>query len=156
MSEPTSRHPDDHETMVGFFTDDDWYPEEQAEGIIGMRFHGENGEWGCFAEARRPPGQFLFYSVLTPVVPEEDLLRMAELLTWVNELLLVGNFELDLSSGQVRFKTSIALGDEPLTAGLVRASAYLNVTTMDRCLPLLLTLIETNETPEQIASMLTS
>jgi hypothetical protein len=147
---------DDQATMLAFFEDDDWFPEEQEAGILGMLYRGQSGEWQCFAEARRPPGQFMFYSVLPEEVPDDDRLRMAELLTWINESLLVGNFELDLSHGQVRFKTSVLLDAEPLTAGLLRPMVYLNVTTMDRCRPALLTVLETTEQPLTIMTNLLS
>lgn len=144
----------DHALMREFFESDGWYPETQEHGILGMRYEGENGEWECFAELRRPPGQVMFYSVQPELVPDDDLARMSELITWVNESLLVGNFELDLSLGQVRFKTSILLGPEPLTEGLLRQLVELNVASMDRCRPALLTVLETTEKPFTIAANL--
>jgi hypothetical protein len=145
---------DDQTTMLDFFTEDGWFPEQQADGILGMRYKGQTGSWECFAEARRPPGQFMFYSVQPELVPDDDMLRMAELITWINESLLVGNFELDMSLGQVRFKTSILLDAEPLTVALLRPMVYLNVTSMDRCRPALLAVLETTEKPVTIAANL--
>ena len=43
---------------------------------------------------------------------------MAEFLTRANHGLYIGNFELDLEDGSVRFKTSLELADVELTAGL--------------------------------------
>jgi hypothetical protein len=154
MSDTTDDGADDAALLLDFFQSDGWYPEQQEDGILGMRYQGENGEWECYAELRRPPGQVMFYSVQPELVPESDLPRMTELITWINESLLVGNFELDLSLGQVRFKTSILLGPERLSQGLLRQMVELNVASMDRCRPALLTVLETNEEPFNIASKL--
>ena len=154
MSAPAA---DEEQLLLDFFTDDDWFPQPQGDGgVLGMRFEGRAGAFECFVELRRPPGQLLFYSVLPTHVAEPQRLRMAEAITWLNESLLVGNFELDLAAGQVRFKTSILLGEEPLPVPLLRQMVYINVTTMDRCQAILVEVTESDEAPGDIAAQLWS
>ncbi len=119
-----------------FFQQDDW-PHEQLEekSIISTRFRGDNGSWRCYAQVREEQQQFIFYSVLETYVPEPRRQAVAEFLTRANYGMLIGNFELDLNDGEVRYKTSIDVEGDRLSIPLVRQLVYVNVLTMDRYLP---------------------
>lgn len=123
-------------TVNTFLQDDGWYvravPEEET---IWARFVGDNGEWTCAALVNEAQNQFMFYSFLPDEVPEDKRLEVAEFITRANYDMLIGNFELDLDDGEVRFKTSIDVEDSELTQALVRNLVYMNVLTMDRYLP---------------------
>jgi len=142
----------DTETLHGFFVDDGWNPSEPDEdNIVSTGFSGLNGDFLCFAQAREDPSQLLVYSVFPRITPPDERIRMAMLLTWLNETLIIGNFELDLLDGQVRFKTSVPLGDDAATEGLVRSLVYSNVAAMDQFFPALQGLLDSDEEPSVIA-----
>ena len=64
----------------------------------------------------------------------------------------VGNFELDFSDGEVRYKSSIDFEGEPLTPGLIKHAIYPAVQTMDRYLPGLMSVTYGSKSPSQAIS----
>ena len=59
---------------------------------------------------------------------------MAEFITRANYGMIIGNFELDFSDGEVRYKTSIDVEGAELVPAVIRQLVYANVLTMDRYL----------------------
>jgi hypothetical protein len=137
------------DAMVGFFRADDWnFTEVEGKDVLRMGFSGDNGQWTCFAQAREQQEQFVFYSICPVKAPEEKRPAVAELLTRANYGLVVGNFELDYSDGEVRYKTSIAAKEgETLTPGLIKHAVYANVLTMDRYLPGIMSVLYSDVSP---------
>jgi len=125
------------EGMNRFFTADDWkFSQLEGKEILRMGFSGDNGQWTCFAQAREEQEQFVFYSSCPVKAPEEKRHALAEFLTRANWGLVVGNFEMDYTDGEVRYKTSISVKDgEVLAPGLIKHAVYPNVLTMDQYLP---------------------
>jgi hypothetical protein len=64
--------------------------------------------------------------------------------------LWLGNFELDFQDGEVRYKTSLDLADVELTTGLLAALLRSNISTVDRYLPGLMSVLW-NDVPPQDA-----
>ena len=61
--------------------------------------------------------------------------------------LLIGNFEMDMSDGEVRFKTSIDVEGDRLSTALLRRLVDLNLEMMDKYLPGLHAVIEEGTPP---------
>lgn len=74
-------------------------------------------------------------------VPEPKRTRVAEYLTRANYGLVIGNFELDMESGHVRYKTSMDLEGATLEPVLFKNLIYSNLTTADRYHPGLIKLL---------------
>ncbi|AMW31388.1 YbjN domain-containing protein [Arthrospira platensis] len=122
--------------MAAFFNQDDWDYVSLDEGAtLEMAFIGDNGRWSCSAQARDEEQQFLFYSICPLTIPAPKRSAIAELLTKANSGLILGNFELDYSDGEVCYKTSIDVEGDRLTPALVESLVYTNVTMMDQYLP---------------------
>jgi hypothetical protein len=133
-----------------FFTDDEWYFMPMGDKLmLQMAYQGKNGKWTCYAQVNEDQQIFFFYSVCPINVPEEKRKEMAELLTRANYGLKVGNFELDFSDGEVRYKTSVDVEDTDLTPALVHNLVYANVWTMDRYLPGILLTAYGSVSPEE-------
>lgn len=131
-----------------FLHDDEW-PFEQISDLPALRTHfaGENGKWTCYAHARETERQFVFYSVLPVNTPQDKLPVMAEFITRANYSMIVGNFELNFDDGEVRYKTSIDVGEGSLSLPLIRQLVYPNVATMDHYLPGLMAVIYSDSSP---------
>jgi hypothetical protein len=138
------------EALEQFFEDDAW-PINRMEGkpAVQMMFRGEHGEWMCYAHAREKDRQFFFYSVSPIKVPDDKRLAMAEFITRANYGLLVGNFEMDFSDGEVRYKTGFDVEKTELTNDLIRPAVYANVASMDKYLPGLIRVIYAEATPTE-------
>jgi len=130
------------DTVTRFFTDDEWYFLQMgSQPILQMSFQGKNGKWTCYAQSREDQFLFFFYSVCPVNVPDEKRELMAEFITRANYGLKIGNFEMDFSDGELRYKTSLDVENDRLTAALISNLVYANVWTMDRYLPGILSLL---------------
>ena len=136
------------EAMTQFFTKDGWpFTQLEERPILLMNFKGENGQWRCAAQAREEQEQFVFYSVCPVNVPEDKRLVVAEFIMRVNFGLIIGNFEMDLADGEIRYKTGIDVEDDRLSFALIKQMVYANVMMMDRYLPGIMQVIYSNVSP---------
>jgi hypothetical protein len=142
------------DSVKAFFQQDDWTYEEIAErNIIRMRFSGENANWTCYAQVKEEQERLMFYSTLETKVPEDKRQVMAEFLTRANFGLLIGNFEMDFSDGEIRFKTSVDIEDINLTYKFIQNLVYMNVLMMDKYLPGIMSVIYGNMEPLQAIAL---
>lgn len=136
--------------VTNFFGQENWqiYPLED-DFSFGMVAQGENGQWNCRASVSEERRQFVFYSICPVNAPEAKRSAMADFLTRVNWGMVIGNFEFDLDSGEICYKTSIDVGDDPLTTTLTQQLVYSNVLIVDRYLPGIMAVIYGNVTPQE-------
>ena len=91
--------------------------------------------WRVHLWAREDAGQLLVHSVLPFQVPDDRCLAVAVFVTRANFGLSIGNFELDMDNGELRYKTSIDVGALPLADALLRPLFVANIATTHRYLP---------------------
>ncbi len=96
------------------------------------------GDSGCFLgyvdidEEQRT----LYIRTLAPVkVPTSKRQEVAELLMRVNQRFLLGNFDLNMDSGVIAYKTSVMLGDSSLHDDIIEHLLYANWRAVDRYFP---------------------
>ncbi len=137
-------------TLTQFLKDDGWYPQQLDEKTIHrVYFAGKNGELRCYAQIRVDLEQFLFYVIAPVKTPEPMYAHVAEYITRANYGLRIGNFEMDYSDGEVRYKSSFDFEGQPLTPALIKNAMYPAVHTMDLYLPGLLGVMYGNKTPAE-------
>jgi hypothetical protein len=137
------------DAMESFFKKDDWpYTKLEDRPIHRTGFNGKNGQWTCFSQERTDQEQLVFYSVLPIKVPEDKRFTIAEFITRANYGMVIGNFELDFSDGEIRYKTSIDVEGEELTEGMIHHLVYANVYTMDRYFPGFMKILYSGTLPE--------
>ncbi len=141
--------------MVQFFKDDEWkFRQLEDRPILQLGFSGRNGSWMCYAQAKNEQQRFIFYSVLEAKASPEKRPAVAEFLTRANYGLVLGNFEMDYSDGEIRYKTSIDVEGGDLTHEMIKTLVYTNVLMMDKYLPGIMSVMYANVPPEQaIASV---
>jgi hypothetical protein len=101
------------------------------DDMISFRLEDEGGnEWGCLALADEQSEQAIFYSVVLESTAPEHRLEMMKFVTLANYGMQVGNFELDLEDGEVRFKTSVDVEGIELAEDLLRNMVELNILMM--------------------------
>ena len=129
--------------ILHFFTEDDWaYAKIKSQPALRLAFQGKNGTWNCYAKAREAQQQFLFYSVCPVNAPENKRLAITEFITRANYGMIMGNFEFDFTSGEIRYKTSIDVEGDRLSFALIKQIVYGNVIMMDEYLPGIMAVIE--------------
>ena len=102
--------------------------------MVLFRMVGKNGQWTCYGIAREKERQFALYSKLDFKVPPDTRSSVAEFLTLANYAMIIGNFEMDMRDGEVRFKTSIDVDDGKLTWGMLDSLFGINFAMFDKYL----------------------
>lgn len=133
-----------------FFDEDDWaYVQLSDPSVLQLAFQGDAGRWTCLAQSDDDAQQAVFYSLCPISVPGELYGEIAELLMRANDGLVIGNFELSFSTGEIRYKTSLDVEGDRLTPALVRQLVYINVQTLDIYLPGILAVLEGSRSPAE-------
>ncbi|AFZ10961.1 protein of unknown function DUF1790 (plasmid) [Oscillatoria nigro-viridis PCC 7112] len=135
------------QTIANFFTAENWpFVTVQDEQILQMAVEGQNEKLTCYAQVIEEQSLFIFYSICPIEAPESKRKALAEFLTLVNYDLIIGNFQLNLTSGQIRYKTSLDVSDSTLSTTQIKNLVYTNITMMDSHLPEILSVIN-NSSP---------
>ena len=133
-----------------FFQGESWeYQRLEGQDALRQGFAGTSGNWTCYAQTREAQRQMVFYSICPLRAPDGKRMLMAEFLTRANYGLILGNFELDLDDGEIRYKTSLDAESTELTSDMIRNAVYANVLMMDKYLPGVLSILGGNVPPKQ-------
>ena len=121
------------DSVISFLQEDQWrYEEIPGELAVRFSFSGKNARYECFGQANEDHEIFVFYSIVPIRVTEEQRQIVAELLARINYGLNIGNFELDMNDGEIRYKTSIDVEGGELTRRMVETLIAVNISTTDR------------------------
>lgn len=143
------------EAMRRFFEEEDWkFVEVPNQSALKLGCTGENGEWTCYAQVKENPGRFLFYSVVSVKAMEARRQVMAEFITRANYGMVLGNFEMDFSDGEIRYKTSAYLEEFAPTRDFFHTLVYTNLLMTDKYLPAIMSVIYAGMTAEQAVGLL--
>ncbi|MEB3279027.1 MAG: YbjN domain-containing protein [Lyngbya sp.] len=141
------------EVMLEFFDEDGWvFKEIDHRRVVALGIEGKNGRFDCYMIAREEEKQLSVYSVFPVRVPDYKRYNVAALITMINYGILIGNFEMNFSDGEIRYKTSLDVEGDRLSSTLVKHLVYANVTTMDKYLPAIMSVIFGNLSPEEVIS----
>jgi hypothetical protein len=134
--------------LIDFLTEDGWSPEPlRDERVVRVHVRGEHGEWDAFAHVREEQQQVVVYSELPFSAPQPRRAAVMEFITGANYSLALGNFDLDLDDGELRFRTSLDVTGDRLSPALLRQLLWGNVGAADKYLPGLKAVIEDDAAP---------
>jgi hypothetical protein len=124
------------EACVAFFEADEW-PHERIQELpmVRSRYAGRNGNYDCWFQARPAEQQLMFYSRAPVNAPPNRRAALAEFFTRANYGMVVGNFELDMDDGEMRYKVSCDVEGVELHLTFLKNISYTAVVTLDRYLP---------------------
>ena len=138
----------DFAALGQFLKEDNWDPQQlESKNIYRLGFSGENGFLSCYTFVPQDLQQLIFYAVAPTQAPEAARPAVAEFITRANYGLRIGNFEMDFSDGEVRYKGSLDYSGTTLAPSLIRNVVYSAVATMDKYLPGLLSVIDEGVSP---------
>lgn len=150
------------EAMTAFFERDDWPVTRMGDDpALSATVRGDNGYWACVAQAVEAQRLFLFYSASPLDVLPDRRAPVAEFVTRANYGTLLGNFELNLEDGDLRYKTSLSvqqipdetLREDDLLHRLIRQLVYTNTAMMDRYLPGIKAVLEDDMAPAEAIAL---
>lgn len=135
------------EKILAFLDKRGWqYHLMNNKKIAIFTINGSFGVFRCFADAEKD-GVFSFYSICSINTPQKSLQRMSEFLTRINYNRTIGNFEMDYSDGEIRYKTS-TFYKETMEEDILERLIMLNIISMDTALDALVSIMYT-DTPIQ-------
>lgn len=110
--------------------------ERPHQVVLRCGFSLENGKCETIIDIRPEEQKVLIYDVLPVNIPTNRSIIMAEFLTRANYKLQIGNFEMDLEDGDLRYKSSF-IYDEYLEASEITFIRHLftSLYTLDHYLP---------------------
>lgn len=130
------------QAMVDYFETDEWnYTENESDETIRVEVAGKNVDYSCVAAAREETRIFRFYSICPIRVPKTKRRSVAEFLTRANYGLSLGNFEMDWTDGEIRYKTSAYVGECDLYFSVIKQLINANLQIMDEYFPGLMKMI---------------
>lgn len=101
--------------------------------IVTIR--GKNAQFNLVIQVREEDQQVIAYSVNPSTTPLERLDEMAIFVTLANYGIFIGNFELDLRDGEVRYKATHTLFNDSLSDEALGTLIQHSVSTFDQYAP---------------------
>ncbi len=117
--------------------------------VIKVNYNVGGVRWSAFVKAEEHDSYVVVRAVHPEPIAPEHRAAVMEFITRVNFGILVGNFELDLVDGELRFKTSLQLNGGELTDAMVGGLFDANNSLYPRYRRYLLDVIEGTSNPEE-------
>lgn len=119
--------------MLSYFKLDGWqFTQYDKANAVRVPYKGTDTEWACIAQTHEEKRMFIYYSICPIKASSSSLISVLEFITMANHNLLMGNFEVDMASGEVRFKTTVSFGEAEWDDELIRTAVINNIFTMDQ------------------------
>jgi hypothetical protein len=137
------------DVILRFLQSEQWsYQVLNEKPAVRAGYRGEHGTWVCYIRIEEEQGRIVLNSLMGLNILPQYRFPVMQYLSRVNNLLVNGKFEIDLDSGDVKFKTSIDVKNGDLKLDEVRVFAYSNVRTMDHYFPGVISVVHGGLTPE--------
>lgn len=119
--------------------------------IIGK---GESGLLTTYVHADEDRSLIECFTICPLTVSQDRMMAVFELIARINWKLGVGNFDIDTQDGEIRFRTSIRLGNIELDHETIAHLIFMNLTTTDMFVPAIASVVCSRMTPEEALEML--
>lgn len=130
------------DAVTAYFEAEDWPIMESDPGVLETAFEGTATVWPLRIHVFEEDVRAVFVSAFPSAIPDEQRAAVGEFCNRANFGLAVGNFEVDLDGGEVRFRTSVDVEGSTLDTAIVRNVVVANVMTMDRYASALIAVLE--------------
>ena len=107
-----------HAAVVGYLTERHW-PYEDRGDVIVTPVLASSESWPAFFEIRDQHQQLIVYSLVPVAVPVERRTDAALYIARANYGLAIGNLDIDIDDGEVRFRTSVDVEGAEISAPII-------------------------------------
>ena len=123
---------------------------EEERGLIRFSMNTEASPDVRFTARVVNPRTALFTTILPMNIPEKNRAAVSEYLTRVNYTLLLGNFQMDLSDGELSYKSVGVFEEESgLPDSVVTRLTYVGFNMFDKYIPGVFAIIYRGRTAEE-------
>ena len=127
--------------------------DENDRTVFSFGLTLENGRTDCIIDVRDRASQVLIFLSCPSNVPENKRNLVAEFLTRANYGLILGNFEMDYSDGQVRYKSAYLYSEVFHQADLIFSRNFIAASSMmDKYFPGIMAIIFGRISPQDAIS----
>lgn len=143
--------------ILNIFKEHDWsftVVPNRTIAILGI--NGENNNFRCIVDVKEEQQLFIIFSIFDISISEEKRSIVSDFLARVNYNIMLGNFEIDLKTNNIIYKTNFYYGDMNVTKSVLEHYIITNIVTMDKSSPILIDLLENNTTLEEAYQSFTS
>lgn len=135
--------------IITALKEDDWSFERDSErpDLLRVGVKGRNTDMRGTFLVRQEKEQVVFYVQLPTKTPEGRQREAMEFITRANYGMNIGNFEMDLQDGEIRFKVSLDVEAGVLSNSMVRNMMSVAFLTVDRYFPGLMSVLFGNAIP---------
>lgn len=135
--------------VITALKEEDWSFERESERpeLLRVGVKGRNTDMRGTFLVRQEKDQVLFYVQLPTKAPEGRQREAMEFITRANYRMNIGNFEMDLQDGEIRFKVALDVEAGVLSSTMVRNMMSVAFLTVDRYFPGLMSVLFGNAIP---------
>ncbi len=119
--------------------------------VLYMSIAGKNGTYACIVDAT--DAVVRVFSVVGCHAPEEKRGALIDMLNRINWRVAIGNFEMDATDGEIRFRTTLDTRGGELTDEMVECTIRVNLSTVDRFHSAILALLWNDLSAEDALAM---
>lgn len=109
--------------------------DEPGIAVFRLTIALENAKADCIIDIRVPDKLVAVFVVCPIIIPESGRKRIAEFLTMANYGLILGNFEMDMDDGELRYKSTFLFNDENQQDDEFKQHMFNALHTMDKFFP---------------------
>ncbi|MGE5236719.1 MAG: YbjN domain-containing protein [Acidobacteriota bacterium] len=136
------------DTIASYFEKDGWsFRRLGKHPALEMGVAGDHGNYRVVVVAEEERSIVRFLTFIEGKIPEPRRRDTMEYLTRANYGLLLGNFELDLEDGEVRFRCSVDTENQEFSYAQYQGMLYTSVAVLDRYTPGLQRVIQGSADP---------
>jgi hypothetical protein len=144
------------DAVKAYLDEGDWNYKEVQDGVFGGGLSGDNSNYQFLCITDEESRTFRFYLNINQAIPDDKRPLVSEFLTRANYGLMIGNFELDFTDGEVRYKTSTKVLDGELSANSIDYLIGVNLHTIDRYFPGIMKVCYSDASPEVACALVES
>lgn len=146
------------DVALEWLNEEDWsYTEnhrDNGDNWTRSNYSADNAKFDVVLDAREESQVFFVYIYFPLNVPQKNRVDVSELLTRINYNLKIGNFELDMDDGQIRYKVSVDIEGSELVAKMVHNMVNVALSTSDTYIPTVMHICYGNKTPVEALNTL--
>ena len=115
-----------------YFHSDDWKYEELSEGVYRSGIRTNEGTYRIIHHAKDEDQRLIVMVFVESCVAERSRQSALEYLMRATYNMVLGNFEMDMDDGEVRFRISADFNHGGLSAEAIAHMTYVAIAMMDR------------------------
>ena len=146
------------DSALEWLNEEDWSYTEQhrdnGDNWTRSTYSADNSKFDVVLDAREETELFYVYVYFPINVPQKNRVDVAELLTRINYNLKIGNFELDMEDGQIRYKVSVDIEGSELVTKMVHNMINVALSMSDTYIPAVMHICYGNKTPVEALNTL--